>query len=332
VAGARGLPAPRFVYANADDYGYALVRLDPASLAALQNGAIGRVADPFLRAMLWGTLWDEVRAARMDPARYIRLAMSELPTETDEQIVPRVLGRLRRAMSAYLSDVARARLQSEVETFLHDGAANARHPYGIRKAYLDASIGLATSPAGIAQVDSILDRDSVAGDLLRDPTRWDIVDQLLSRGGPSAERRLVAQRNRDRTPDGRRRTFVAGVAAPDSAAKRDYFARYFADANLNEDWASGSLGAFNALEHQALTRRYLRPALDSLPFIQANRRIFFLGGWLAAFMNGQSSQQALDIVRQFLDQRQDLPADLRRKVLENVDELERTVAIRKRWN
>ena len=77
-----------------------------------------------------------------------------------------------------------------------------------------------------------------------------------------------------------------------------------------------------------LTRRYLRPALDSLPYIQANRRIFFLGSWLGAFLNGQTDAAALDIVHKFLADHPRLPLDLRQKVLQNADELARTVRIR----
>ncbi|MCX5762684.1 MAG: hypothetical protein NTW72_14495 [Gemmatimonadetes bacterium] len=77
-----------------------------------------------------------------------------------------------------------------------------------------------------------------------------------------------------------------------------------------------------------MTRAYLRPALDSLPFIQANRRIFFLGSWLGAFLGGQSEAAALDIVQQFLREHPTLPLYLRQKVLQNADELSRTVRIR----
>jgi aminopeptidase N len=77
-----------------------------------------------------------------------------------------------------------------------------------------------------------------------------------------------------------------------------------------------------------MTRAYLRPALDSLPFIQANRRIFFLGSWLGAFLGGPSDAAALDIVQQFLREHPTLPLDLRQKVLQNADELSRTVRIR----
>ena len=79
------------------------------------KAAPSRTDDAFLRAMLWGALWDQVRASRIDPERFVRLALRELPRESDEQIVPVVLSRLDRAVRAYLVSEARARVQPEVE-------------------------------------------------------------------------------------------------------------------------------------------------------------------------------------------------------------------------
>ncbi len=138
-------------------------------------------------------------------------------------------------------------------------------------------------------------------------------------GAADAEPLAAAQAARDTTPDGRRRAFTSGAARRGPDVKHDYFNRYFADSTLNEDWATGSLGGFNALEHQDLTLPYLRAALDSLPFIQAHRRIFFLGSWLGAFLGGQTSEEALAVVRRYLAEHPNLPRDLRQKVLQNTD-------------
>jgi aminopeptidase N len=330
VREARGMDAPQFVFANAEDYGYMLTRLDGQSLRALERGGVNH-PDPFLRAMLWGALWDEVRAARLSPSRFGQLALGLVVSERDEQIVPRLLGRLRRVAAAYLSEAERAVAVPEMERTFWDGAADTTRPYGIRKAFLDAYIDVASTPEAIARIESLLGADSAVGEPLRDPTRWEIVNRLLVRSVPGAEQRLEAQRTRDATADGRRRAFIAGAAIGTAETKRAYFTRYFGDSTLNEDWASGSLGAFNALDHQALTLTYLRPALDSLRYIQDNRRIFFLGAWLGSFLGGQTSEAALTTVQRFLRDNPELPADLRRKVLENVDELERTVRIRRRF-
>jgi aminopeptidase N len=331
VLAARGQPAPRFVFANAQDYGYFLTLLDSASTANLEAGAIGDVADPFLRTMLWGALWDQVRDARFDPARFARLALREIPRERDEQLLPNLLGRLSRTVTTYVGANARAALQPDVERILWSGASDATRPFGIRRAYLDAFIGVAASTEGIARLTALWSADSVAGDVMRDPTRWTIVDRLTVLDDPAAPRLLAAQVARDTTPDGRRRAFVAGAARKSADVKREYFTRYFGDTSLNEDWASGSLGAFNASEHATLTLPYLRPALDSLPFIQQHRRIFFLGSWLSAFIGGQRNAEALAIVQRYLAEHPTLPLDLKQKVLQTADELDRTVRIRQRW-
>jgi aminopeptidase N len=332
VAAAWGKPAPQFVFANYQDYGYFLTMLDTTSIAALESGALGAVPDPFLRTMLWGALWDQVRDAQYDPLRFARLALKELPNEKDEQIFPTIVGRMTTAVSRYGSQEKRDAMMPEVERALWAGAMDVSRPYGIRRAYIDAFIGTARTPEGMVRLTSLLSADSVAGEPMRDPTRWEIVTRLTVLDAPGAAQRVAEQAARDTTPDGRRRAFTAGAARKSADVKRDYFTRYFADKSLNEDWASGSLGAFNTQEDAELTLPYLRPALDSLPYIQANRRIFFLGSWLGAFIGGQRSEEGLAIVRKYLADHPTLPLDLKQKVLQTMDDLERTVRIRQRWN
>jgi aminopeptidase N len=219
----------------------------------------------------------------------------------------------------------------DVERVLRAGADDTAHPYGLRKSHLDAYVAIARSPAALASLDALLDSATAAGAPLRAPTRWAIVTALVARRAPTAAARLVAEMRRDSTSEGRRRAFVAGAARPDSATKALYWSRYFSDRELNEDWVTASLRAFNEPEQDALTRRYLTPALDSLPWIQRNRRIFFLGSWLGAFLEGQRNEGALAEVDAVLHANPSLPRNLTAKILQARDELERTVTIRNRF-
>jgi aminopeptidase N len=331
VEAVAGLPAPAWWFANGNDEAYALVLLDPGSVASLEY-SLSQVTDSFQRAMLWGALWDLVREGYLTPDRYIRLALRELPAERDEQIVASVLGRLTRATTAYLTDMKRAAHLPDVERVLLAGASDASRAYGIRKAHLDNLIRLASTPATIDTLDGMLDRGNVGGLTLGPPTRWAIVTRLVAVDAPTAARRLEAEVTRDSTAEGARRAFVAAAARPLADVKRQYFTRYFADAALNEDWATASLDAFNVLESRHLTRPYLRPALDSLAWIQRNRRIFYLTSWIGSFLESQIDHEALGIVRDFLAERTDLAPDLRAKVLQSMDELERAVRIRSRFS
>jgi len=327
VTAATGLPAPDFVFANLNDNAYGLVLLDPISVKWLE-AHIGDVHDAFLRAMLWGAMWDLVRDARLAPTRFIATAVRELPAERDEQIAAGIVGRLSRAVSTYLSDAQESEVMGSVESLLLAGASNAELGYGLRKSQLDAYISLARTPTAVARLTAWLDSATTAGIPLRQPTRWSIVTHLVERAVPNADALMVVETNRDTTASGKRSAFVAGAAPPSAPVKRRYFTRYFADSTLNEDWATASLRAFNAGDQSKLTLEYLVPALDSLPWIQKNRRIFFLGSWLGGFIGGQRSPEALQQIDAFLGRRSSLPLDLRQKILQARDDLERTVRIR----
>jgi aminopeptidase N len=321
------------IFPNAGDQAYALTLLDSASVrwAERHLGETRDVGDALLRAQLWGALWDLAREARYAPTRFVGLAARALPSEDDEQIAGFLLGRVTRAATRWLGPTQRDSVLPGLEAVLGRVADDTTRPYGIRKAHLDALVAVAHTPAALAALDARLDSATAAGAPLRAPTRWAIVTALVTRGAPTAEQRLRDEVRRDSTSEGKRRAFVAGAARPDTAAKRAYFARYFADRALNEEWVTASLGAFVAPGHEALVRPYVTPALDSLPWIQRNRRIFFLGSWLDALVGGQGSADALAEVDAFLAAHPTLPIDLRRKILQSADELRRTVAVRRAY-
>ena len=314
--------AHSFVFANAGDYGYAVIVLDTASARWVEHH-IGDVHDPLLRAQLWGAMWDLVRDARLQPDRFVAMAARAIPHELDEQIATFVLNRTVRAVTAYRASPA------SLDALLPAMVDDTTRAFGIRRASLEAFLGIAASQEAMSRLDRGLDRDSVAGTPLREPTRWGIVTALVAQGAPTAWDRYRDEQKRDPGTEGKRRAFIAQAASPDSATKHAYFTRYLSDTTLNEEWVTASLRAFNDPEQSALTQRYLGPALDTLPWIQTHRRIFFLGQWLGAFLDGQTSAEALREVDRFLSTHPTLPIDLRQKILQSEDELRRTVRIRK---
>src|SRR5690606_21651621 len=137
------------------------------------------VEDSFLRAMLWGAMWDEVRQARLAPGAYASLVIRYLPREDDEQLISSTLSRLTRAATAYMHEGDRAAIEPALRSFLASGISDSSLDYGVRRAYLRAHIRTASSPAALASLDSLLDLTMAAGDTLRDPTRWEIVTRLV---------------------------------------------------------------------------------------------------------------------------------------------------------
>ena len=321
------LAAPSYVFANGGDQAYALVIPDSASARWLAD-SVGVITEPLTRAMSWDALWELVRRTTLAPERYLAIVQRALPAETDDQIVGAQLRHVTRAVDGYLSSSRRDALLPGLETTLRAVATDSRRPYEIRKPYLDALVRVTGTSDGLTYLDHLLDSSTAAGAPLRAPTRWAIISRLVATSYPTAGPRFAAELRTDSTSEGKRYAFITRAATPDSAVKRDYFNRYLGDPDLNEEWVTSSLGSFNNPDEQALTVEYLRPALDTLPWLQRNRRIFFIGSWLGAFIGGQSTPRAAAIIHEFLDSRPDLGLDLRQKILQSLDELETTVAVR----
>ncbi len=322
----RGRALPTLVYANHDDRGYGVFRLDAGSRATLQAG-LGAVRDDFLRAQLWDALWEDVRGERMRPAQWVELAMRELPAEGDELTVNGLLGNLQTAMRWYLPERTRAAWQPGVEALLRTGMREGVSP-SLRIAYFRAYVALACTLAARDELVALLAGDAaVPGLVLRGAERFRVVRALVAAGDVRADRLLADASASDRSDDGRRLAYAAEAARPDAATKQGCFEAILHDPVLPERWIEESVAPFNTVEQEQLTLPWLEPALRALPTLKRERRIFFVNNWLAAFVGGQRSPAALATVERFLRE-EPLDPDLRRKVLEAMDGLARTVRIR----
>jgi aminopeptidase N len=191
--------------------------------------------------------------------------------------------------------------------------------------------GVAQGTAGQAELKSLLRGVlQVPGVTLREQDRWRLVTALIAYGDPEADRFLKAEQTSDTTGEGQKYSYIAQAAQPDPNTKQLYFIEYLHNTERPEDWIEDSLGAFNYWNQSALTEPFLQPALRALPEIKLERKIFFLTDWLNAFIGGQQSASAAQEVHEYLRE-PGIDADLRLKILEAVDELDRTAAIRQKF-
>ena len=125
--------------------------------------------------------------------------------------------------------------------------------------------------------------------------------------------------------------FLAGAASPDPRVKDAYFRLYLDPKGPPEQWVSESLPWFHWPGQERVTLPFLEPALEKLEWVKAHRKIFFMPAWIDAFIGGHSSPEALEIVRRFLRERPGLPGDIRLKILQSLDRLERAVKVQCKW-
>lgn len=330
VGEAAGRRCPAYVFANDGDYGYGRFSLDAHSrktvtdLLARPDAVIG---NSLRRALLWSALWEAVREAKMAPVDFVELTAGALARESDEDLTLVLLGRATTAFQRYLSDAQRNRTAPLLERLCLERMQNAES-LGLRITYFRAFRALATTAEGRNNLKRLLaGKLNIEGLTLQPLDRWQTVRALLVAGDEEAEALLEGERRRDTSDDGRKQSYLTEAGRADAATKKRYFDDYLRNRNVPEDWVEGSLAGFNAWNQSALTRAYLEPALAALPQMKRERKIFFVLAWLNSFIGGQRDASALAAVREFL-RTHTLDRDLQLKVLEVMDELERTVKIR----
>jgi aminopeptidase N len=320
---------PAWVFANNDDHAYGLFLLDAKSQAAVMQ-TVAATPDLFRRTLLWGALWDAVREAQLDPAQYAQRALDALPQERDELLAASLLGRTQTAAHRYVSATAQKELllrgaNLAIDRMLHDD------DHDLRIVWFRSLTGFGAQGVGQAAMKQLLGGQlTIPGVSLRQQDRWSLVTALLAYGDPEAGAYFDAEQKRDPSGDGRKFAYVAQAARPDAATKEHYFDDYLHNPQQSEDWISSSLGAFNYWNQPELTAPYLEPALAALNQVKRERKIFFLVAWLDAFMDGQQSKASLEVVEKYLATANPDP-DLRLKILQSMDELERTVRIREKF-
>ncbi|MDQ3797915.1 MAG: M1 family metallopeptidase, partial [Acidobacteriota bacterium] len=349
----RNHPMPDLIFPNYQDYGYGIFLLDEKSRAyVLEN--IQNEKDAFLRSMMWGTLWDSVREAEMNPEDYVRLAIKNISVEQDELTIQTILSRVSTAMNYYLSDAQRQELTPRVESLLLGGMLRAKTT-GQKVTFFRAYLNLASTEDAQRMLKKILKSDrqpvkmettaAVAGEMpqlelppLKTKDKFDILTRLIILedrqrylGSDEAEQMLAALEKTETSDDAKRYAYAAraGIGKPENKAK--FWNDFVNNREISESWIEAAFVPFNSVRHSELTLPYLEKALAELPNLKRTRKIFFVNGWLAAFIGGQKDEKALAIVNKFLADNPNLDRDLRLKILENADTLERAVRIRAKY-
>jgi len=327
VVGPAAHPAARWIYPNAGDFGYGRFQLDAASRKALLAEPLA-LPDGLLRAQLVEALWESVRDAELAPQAYIDWAAALAAEETDDVILAGLLARIETAFRRYLSAAQRDALAPRLERALSQAMLAEATP-SRRILLLRAYAALAWSPAALGDLRRILEGEiTLPSVALGTRERFRIAARLVQLGVPEAPHLLAALEKLEGGDDARRYAFAARAAQPGARAKRAMYERWRSDPALPESWVEEALEPFNAPEHAADTAPLLAPALAALPELKRTRKIFFVERWLAAFLGGQADAAALEEVQRLLQA--GLDEDLRLKVLQAADGLQRAVRIRER--
>ncbi|MGQ0542626.1 MAG: M1 family aminopeptidase [Blastocatellia bacterium] len=167
---------------------------------------------------------------------------------------------------------------------------------------------------------------------LKTKDKFDIVTRLLILGDRDAVGLLAELEKTETSDDAKRYAYAARAGFATAENKAKYWNDFVNNKEISESWIEAAFGPWNSIRHSELTLPYLERSLKELPNHKRSRKIFFVNGWLGAFIGGQRSEEALAIVNKFLADNPNLDKDLRLKILENADLIERAVRIRAKYS
>ena len=317
-----GMAAPDFILPGSDGISYGRFELDEQSILRLLE-TTATLENPLHRAVSWQNLWEEVLDQQLTATRFFDALSLALGTEKDELLTQQMLGLLRNTFWRFLPADERLVRAPHLEQMLWQGLADAPTA-GQKGAWFNAIVDVTLTEPGVAMLENVWRMTTTpAGLPLQEQQYIALAEALALREVPQAQAILDEQQTRISNPDRLARfQFVRPAFSADPSQRQALFESFAELSNRRvESWVLDAQRAINHPLRAQSALTMLPAALALSEEIQRTGDIFFPLRWLNATLDGHSSAEAAQTVRLFLQQRADLPAPLRAKMLQASDDL-----------
>lgn len=297
---------------NSDGRGYALFRLGRCMNSRL---AVAAAADslpalsPSGRMATWMNLNENRLAGEIDDDLWIDCLLQKIEKETDAIAACDIVDYLDMALAdkaPYSTDSIEARMLHLART----------HPAkAVRTKMLRSLMTISSGSEAVASLYALW--KSASSSLLGENDYMNLAWELAIRMPAEADSILGRQRERLSNPDRIRQfDFISPAVSPAVAVRDSLFARLLTPGGRQvEPWARKALSLLNHRLCDRESVRYIRPALDVLPEVQATGDIFFPGGWCASLLSAHRSEEARAALYSFLADNPDIKKLLLNKIL-----------------
>ena len=316
------------VVINDDDLTYAISRLDERS-TDVALAYVGTIGAPITRAVVWASLWNAVRDGLLDPRRFVVAVLNAVPAETEPAIRDRLLLFVSEALSSFLPGAARADAHDQVLATTIRLAKEADDADAWR-AYTRAFIAEFAARGGDEYEATV--RAFAASD--NPDIAWRARRALAARGLVDEET-ILAWRDADGSGEAARMSVEALASIPDEAARARAWESAWSD-TLSNDYLSATLAGLQSSTWEgergtgeAVAR--MRGYWESHTIGMSLRYVSGILDLSVDIDREGSVEASVSLLRSWLGANEDAPAQLRRIVVEHLDDFERRERVQRRW-
>jgi aminopeptidase N len=282
------------------------------------------------RAALLINLYEQMLAGSGPrPGLYLDQLTLIAEKERNQLVLNLVLGQIDRIFWNLRPEQLRERDARLLERVLWQ-AMLAQEEASRRKVFFDAFASIAFTDNGVGQVRDVwsgaMQIDSLP---LSENDKIRLAQSLAVKVPDDADNIVSTQLADTKNPDNvRKLEFIAPSLSADVDERDRFFASLAEEANREtETWVLDALANLHHPLRRAGAEPYILPALELLEEIQVTGDIFFPKRWLDETLANHRSDEAVRIVRSFLNENPDYNEQLRMKILQSADMLFRAKMI-----
>jgi len=310
----------QYILPNASGKGYGYFEMNAATNKYLSKH-ISSFDSELQRAVIWINLWENLLNHTITPLDFHQAIIEHLPRETNAQCINLVTGYLKTNYWRFLTPRQRESHGRETEVLIWNLVRSAERK-DIKSAFFKTYRSLVVSKAALDKLFSIWEGDRQIENLtLSTDDRINLAYELMLKNPEKRDTLRSGQLERISDEEKKREfQFVARALAREKNQRDAFFSALLEEKNREkEPWVSQALHYLHHPLRAEQSTEYIKPALEELKEVQQTGDIFFPKSWLDATLWGHSSQKAADIVRGFLVEHPDYPANLRNKILQSAD-------------
>jgi aminopeptidase N len=323
-----GLPVPAFVFPNHEDHDYAKVMLDPVSLAFARE-RLDDVDEPFVRQLVWTSLWDMVRDARLRSTEYLAMVRRHAPREMDVPLLDAVLEQAVPVLRRYVPESRLVEESRALVATAREVIAERDRPEDDRRVWLRFAIAAAGTPGDVADLEDLVHQGDTAALPVDQEMRWNIGIKAVSLRLPGAQQRIAIERLRDPSDRGHREAIRAEVAAPDASAKSVAWERIHGEGYGSDYLTRSALAGFIWHSQRELLLPWRERFFERVRGIYRVRDLGFAHAYLRwLYPAAWGEWEVVERSTRLLDELGPDEVQLRRHLMEVRDDLERVIRVR----
>ncbi|ACF45703.1 aminopeptidase N [Prosthecochloris aestuarii DSM 271] len=322
-----------FVILNTHDHDYVKVFYSNDAIAIARR-SLHTIEDPFARRLVWGSLWQMVRDNALAPTEFIRMGIELGLKEKDLSILnSHIIAKIKAIVSVYLTDDNRAIWMPRLNTMARERLAETENSEEQQIIWFGLLLETALLSDELDYLHALVTgAESIASLVIDQEKRWNIIARLMAYGHAEAETLFSNEKELDKSDLGLKKAFMVQASRPDSAEKETCWQAFTEPSSRSTDFLRYGMNGFHWRTQKDILAPYVDRYFEAVEKVYTERDVHYTEAFgQLLFPHWDQTRKMLHTIEAFLDEKDkkgdEPPALLRKKLIEQADDLKRILPI-----